>query len=373
MKKMMNWMMAATLVGCLFVWTSCSNDDDAVTPQPRPETEFAALLKTLDWGNDTCFVYGHKTPDVDAVASALSYARLMQLMGYNCKAKVSSAINRETDYIASVFGFALPELKSSVEPQTRLILTDHSEYAQCVDGAREAVVLQKIDHHIEGDIADSGVAFVRREMIGATTTIIYEMFKEQGVAIDDETARVMLAGIISDTRNLSKSATCAIDTLALTALAAQLNISADSIARLNRGMVEAASDYTGMTDADIFLSDYKEYDISGRSIGIGCLLSKQAETENFINRMLAVMPELAEQRGRQIMLCMIDEQIENTGDDRDVNPYLSGDMYIVYYGEEAKALVEAILGPSLREGVGYTSQGMSRKKLVSLITDLLNQ
>ena len=128
MKKIMQWVVAATLTSSLFVWTSCSNDDNAVIPQPGHETEFGALLKTLDWGTDTCFVYGHKTPDVDAVTSALSYARLMRLMGYNCKAKVSSGMNRETAYIARVFGFALPELKSSVVPQTRLILTDHTDY-----------------------------------------------------------------------------------------------------------------------------------------------------------------------------------------------------------------------------------------------------
>lgn len=74
----MQWMVAATLTSSLFVWTSCSNDDNAVIPQPGHETEFGALLKTLDWGTDTCFVYGHKTPDVDAVTSALSYARLMR-------------------------------------------------------------------------------------------------------------------------------------------------------------------------------------------------------------------------------------------------------------------------------------------------------
>ena len=93
---------------------------------------------------------------MDAVTSALSYAKLMNVLGYNCKAKVSGPTNRESQYIAKHFGFALPELKTSVVPQTRLILTDHTDYAQCVDGAREAIILQKIDHHVEGDIADAG-------------------------------------------------------------------------------------------------------------------------------------------------------------------------------------------------------------------------
>ena len=306
---------------------------------------------------------------MDAVTSALSYAKLMQLMGYNCKAKVSSAMNRETAYIARVFGFALPELKSSVVPQTRLILTDHSDYAQCVDGAREAVILQKIDHHVEGDIADSGIPFVRREMIGSTNTIIFEMYKEQGIAIDDETARIMLAGIISDTRNLSKTTTQGIDTMALQALTAQLAISPDSVVRLNRGMEDAATDYTGMTDAEIFLSDYKDYEFSGLLLGFGSLVCKHSQMEAFIDRMLAVMPEVMQQKGRQMIVAKIDNMVENTGDDRTARPYVENGTYFIYYGEGSKQLAEAIFGPSLREGVCYTTENLSRKQIVPRIAE----
>ena len=373
MKRIMLWVLTATLVCSTMVFTSCSSEDDdnLAFPQPPYETEFGVLLKTLDWGTDTCFVYGHKTPDVDAVTSALSYARLMRQMGYNCKAKVSSAMNRETAYIARAFGFELPELKSSVVPQTRLILTDHTDYAQCVDGAHEAVVLQKIDHHVEGDIADSGIPFVRREMVGSTNTIIYEMYKEQGIAIDDETARIMLAGIISDTRNLSKTTTRGIDSTALQALTAQLAISPDSVVRLNRGMENAATDYTGMTDAEIFLSDYKEYEISGHLLGFGSLVCKQSQMEAFINRMLAVMPEVMRQRGRQMVVAKIDNMVENTGDDRAERPYVENGTYFIYYGEGAKAMAEAVYGPSLREGVCYTTENLSRKQIVPRIIEVL--
>ena len=148
MKK--NLLLLLTVVLALMA-ASCtsSNDDNPVSP----ESAYRATLRSLNWGTDTCFVYGHKTPDVDAVTSALSYAKLMNVLGYNCKAKVSSPINRETAYISRLFGFSVPELKTSVAPLTRLILTDHTDYAQCVEGAREAIILQKIDHHVEGDKA----------------------------------------------------------------------------------------------------------------------------------------------------------------------------------------------------------------------------
>ena len=120
-KKTLGMQIALLYVGLMLTMVSCSTDDNA--DEREQGAEFKAMLRSLDWGSDTCFVFGHKTPDVDAVTSALSYAKLMNILGYNCKAKVSSPMNRETQYIAKLFGFALPDMKTSVVPQTRLILT----------------------------------------------------------------------------------------------------------------------------------------------------------------------------------------------------------------------------------------------------------
>ncbi len=89
----------------------------------------------------------------------------MRKLGYNCVAKISSKTNRETDYISQLFQFDIPVLKSSVSPGTRFIATDHEEYSQSVDGADEAMLLQIIDHHTEGDMATSGVPFIYRKMV----------------------------------------------------------------------------------------------------------------------------------------------------------------------------------------------------------------
>jgi len=363
--------MLTAILYCSLVMTivSCSMNDNPVNPDPG--ADFKAMLQSLNWGNDTCFVYGHKTPDVDAVTSALSYAKLMNVLGYNCKAKVSSPMNRETQYIAKHFGFALPELKTSVVPQTRLILTDHTDYSQCVDGAREAIILQKIDHHVEGDIADADIPYVRREMVGSVNTIIYESYKELGVNIDNETARIMLAGIVSDTRNLSKSTTTSIDSIAWLALTTQLGITKDSMEVINRNMENAAYDYSGMTDDEILLSDYKDYEINGYLIGFGSLACKQTEMDAFITRMLAAMPEVMKQKGRQMLFAKIDNLVPNTGSDKDVKPYVEGGTYFIYYGEDTKRVAEAIFGTSLREGVCYTSENLVRKQIVPRITEVI--
>ena len=372
MKKLMQWVLAATvMISGASVFTACTNSDIAVIePTNEPGAAYRAVLQSLDWGQDTTFVYGHKTPDVDAVCSSLSYARLMRVLGYNCKAKVSSPINRETQFIAQRFGFDVPELKTAVAAGTRLILTDHTDYAQCVDGAREAKILQKIDHHVEGDIKDSGIPYVRREMIGATCTVIFECYNELGVAIDDETAKILLAGLLSDTRNLTKTATQHEDSVAWTALVAQLELE-NEVAEINRLMAEAANNYDGMSDSAVFVSDYKDYEIGGKAIGIGSLECKANEADDFVSRMLAVMPAVLSDNKRDMLFAKIDVLVPNPDQSDPDTPYVEDGLYFIYYGEGAQAVAETIFGPSLREGVTYSKEHLSRKQIVPKIMEIL--
>ncbi len=371
MRKLFQWIIVTTLICGLGVFTSCSTDDHgAVEPKLEPGAEYRAMLKSLDWGLDTTFVYGHKVPDVDAACSSLSYAKLMRALGYNCKAKVSSPINRETQYIAQRFGFDVPELKTEVAAGTRLILTDHTDYAQCVDGAKEAKILQKIDHHVEGDIKDSGIPFVRREMIGSTCTIIYECYNELGIAIDDETAKILLAGLLSDTRNLAKSSTQHEDSVAWTALVAQLKLE-NEVAEISRQMTEAANNYDGMSDSVVFVSDYKEYEIGGKAIGIGSLECKADNAEDFVSRMLAVMPVVLSDNKRNMLFAKIDILVPNPDESDPDTPYVEDGLYFIYYGEGAQAVAETIFGSSLREGVIHSKEHLSRKQIVPLIMEIL--
>ena len=368
MKKYRLRVLTTLLMACgTLVFTACSKDDSSA---PEQGAAFRTMLSSLDWGTDTTYVYGHKTPDADAACSSLGYAKLMRLLGYNCKAKVSSPTNRETAYIAGLFGFALPELKKSVVPQTRLILTDHTDYAQCVDGAREAKILQKIDHHVEGDIQDSGIPYVRREMIGSTCTIIYEMYKELGVRIDDETAKILLAGLLSDTRNLTKTTAQHVDSVAWQELVIQLHLE-NTVAEINRQMEEAAMNYDGMSDGEILLSDYKDYEIGGKAIGFGSLTCKASEMEGFITRMLTAMPQVLSESGRDMLFAKIDNLVPNPDAGSTDIPFVQDGTYFIYFGEGTQAVAEAIFGPSLREGVTYTQENLSRKQIVPKIMEIL--
>ena len=141
-------------------------------------------------------------------------------------------------------------------------------------------------------------------------------------------------------------------------------------ARLNRGMEDAAYDYTGMTDVQIFNSDYKDYDINGHLIGIGCIKCKQTEIEDFIDRMLAVMPEVIIENKRDMLFAMVNILVPNAGEDKEIKPFVEKGFYFIYHGHGAKEVAEAVFGTSVREGVCFSEKNMSRKQLVPLITEL---
>lgn len=368
MKKLFR-IIIAIVVGMMMV-SACSDDDKHVEDSEHPLLE---LFRSLDWGNGTCFVFGHKTPDVDAVTSSMACAKLMRKLGYNCEARVSSSMNKETHYIAERLGFQLPEMMTSVAPGTRLIVTDHGEYEQSVEGAREAIILQLIDHHSECDMPEETIPYIRRELLGSTCTIIYNIYHELGIAIDDETARLLLAGIVSDTRNLTKPATTDADRVALDACVAQLHLE-DEIADIAAQMKDMSMNYDEMTDEAIFLFDYKDYQIDIYKIGIASLDTFEDKMEDLINRMLAVMPSILTKKNRDMVFAKVDNLVANTdpATAEEMPSYKTG-SYFLYYGDGAKEIAESIFGPSLREGVTFSEESVGRKVIVERMTELLSQ
>ena len=218
-----NNILSVCLSGALF----CACSDSTSSDVNNEGEEFKNTINALDWGSDTTFVIGHKTPDVDAVASALSYAALMRALGHNAVAKIVSPINRETVFISEKFGFEIPGQMSSVDAGTRLILTDHAESALSIDGVKEAKILQIIDHHVAGDLDEkiTSDTYVNRQIIGSACTIIWDLYKKTDVKIDNDMAKILLAGLLSDTRNLTKVASSALDSSAWKSLVEQLKLS----------------------------------------------------------------------------------------------------------------------------------------------------
>ena len=138
----------------------------------------------------------------------------------------------------------------------RIILVDHNEATQAVEGFDQAEILEIIDHHRIGSLETSGPVYFRNQPVGCTATIITQMYDENGVEIPAQTAGLLLAAILSDTL-VFRSPTCTpVDVAAAKRLA---QIAGVDIDEFSTEMFEAGEKLDGKTPEEVFLQDFKVF------------------------------------------------------------------------------------------------------------------
>jgi manganese-dependent inorganic pyrophosphatase len=152
-----------------------------------------------------------------------------------------------------------------VEKQ-QVILVDHNEKKQIIDGIEEAEIIENIDHHrIGGDISTEGPIFILVKPVGCTGTIVTQLYQQNQVAIPLEIAGLLLSAIISDTV-LFRSPTCTEqDKEAAAALAA---IAGVKIEEYGMAMLKAGANVSDMSPDEIAHNDMKEFSENGQVISI---------------------------------------------------------------------------------------------------------
>lgn len=147
----------------------------------------------------------------------------------------------------------------------KVILVDHNERTQAVDGIEEAEILEIIDHHRIGTLETMKPIFFRNQPLGCSSTIIYKMYLENSVEIPKNIAGLMLSAILSDTL-IFKSPTCTNeDILAANRLS---GIAGIDIKELGYAMFEAGSDFKNKTAEEIFYQDFKVFHSEDITFGV---------------------------------------------------------------------------------------------------------
>lgn len=156
----------------------------------------------------------------------------------------------------------------------QVIMVDHNELGQALDGMENAEILEIIDHHRLGTIQTLGPVYFRNQPLGCTSTIVYLMYQEKKVEIDPQTAGLMMSAIISDTL-LFRSPTCTkTDEMAGRALA---EIAGVDIEKYAMEMFSAASDLKQKTDREIFYQDFKTFTAGDIHFGVSQVSSLNEE------------------------------------------------------------------------------------------------
>ena len=176
----------------------------------------------------------------------------------------------------------------------RIILVDHNEATQAVEGFDQAEILEIIDHHRIGSLETSGPVYFRNQPVGCTATIITQMYDENDVEIPPQTAGLLLAAILSDTLAF-RSPTCTpVDVNAANRLAGIAGVDIDEFAN---EMFEAGEKLDGKTAEEVFLQDFKVF-MCG-DIRFGVAQGSYMTRKNLLAAEALLQPYLEEARNKQ--------------------------------------------------------------------------
>jgi manganese-dependent inorganic pyrophosphatase len=243
------------------------------------------------------------------------------------------------------------------EPNIEVILVDHNEPSQAVEGIENYKIIEVIDHHRLGNLSTRYPITFINKVVGATSTIITNLYREQKVPLNRETASVLLCGILADTLNLQSATTTEIDQEASEYLS---SITGLDIAELGRELLSVAGRINAKPAAELIGMDMKEYNEMGASFTVS-----QVETdtpESLVNRKDEILSALEKNYKEKDMLfsaLMVTDVA-----------MLSSLLFVV----GKKKFIHRISFPKTEDGMYILHDMVSRKKqLMPLLSELVEK
>ena len=206
-------------------------------------------------------VIGHKSPDTDSIAAAISYSNLKRELGMDAAAYRAGELNKESKFALDYFGVEAPEFIDHVEASQQVILVDHNESKQCVDGIKDAEVIELVDHHRIGDFETASPIFILFCPVGCVNTIIYNLYKLNNVKPSRAMAGMMLSAIISDTVLFRSPTTTDKDREAVKELAELAGVNYEEY---GMEMLKAGADISDYPAEKLAGNDTKEFESAGK-------------------------------------------------------------------------------------------------------------
>ena len=235
-------------------------------------------------------VFGHKSPDTDSICSTLAMANLQtKLRGEEVIPCRLGELNEETKYALKYFEVEAPKFIEKVEEGQNVILVDHNEFSQSVDGIENAKIIAVVDHHRINNFQTSEPLLYYAQPVGCTATILLELFKVNNIAIEPKIAGLMLSAIISDTLLLKSPTTTDKDKKAVEELAKIANV---DISKYGLDMLKAGTDLDKYTEDELIRLDAKciekeeiKYVIAQvNTVSIPDVLKRKAKIEEEMNK-----------------------------------------------------------------------------------------
>ncbi len=241
----------------------------------------------------------------------------------------------------------------------KIILVDHNEKSQAVEGVENAEILEIIDHHRLGSLETISPVFFRNQPLGCTATIIYQMYRENNVEITQTIASLLCAAILSDTL-MYRSPTCTeFDKKAAEELAEIAGINVEEFAR---EMFKAGSNLKSKSPEEIFYQDFKKFSINDVSFGVGQInaMTKE-ELAEIKDRLKPYLEEAIGKLNVNMIFFMLTDIISESTE-------------LLFVGNNAEELIENAFGVSVDKDSFRLAGVISRKKqLIPALMSIMQQ
>lgn len=204
-------------------------------------------------------IFGHKNPDTDSICSSIVKQILNEKNGKNnSKAVRLGNINKETQFVLDYLKIDAPELIEKVDADQKVIMVDHNEFGQSVDGIENAKIIGVVDHHRISEFQTAEPLYYTARPYGCTATILYQDFKQKEIKIEKKEATLMASAIISDTLLLKSPTTTKHDEKALEELASIAEI---DVEKYGLDMLKAGTDLSSFSIEEILSLDAKAIEL----------------------------------------------------------------------------------------------------------------
>ncbi|HJE20504.1 MAG TPA: manganese-dependent inorganic pyrophosphatase [Aliicoccus persicus] len=294
-------------------------------------------------------IFGHQNPDTDTVTSALVLEHIEKARGNDdVEAVMLGEIGEETAFALNYFGVDAPKIIDSVIDGERVMLVDHNEFQQSAKNIENAEILKVYDHHRISNFETESPLYFRAEPVGCTATILYKVFKEEGLDIPKDMAGLMLSAVISDTLLFKSPTTTKEDEETGRALADLAGVDVDTY---GLEMLKAGASTKDKTAAELIGQDAKTFAINEKNVRIAQI--------NVVD-----VDEVFERR--QELETAINAEVDREEYDLFilvVTNILVSDSKVLALGKDHKA-VEAAFDVTLDDNTAILEGVVSRKKQV---------
>ena len=209
----------------------------------------------------------------------------------------------------------------------KVILVDHNEKLQSVEGLDEADIVEIFDHHNLGSITTNHPINFRNMSVGSTCTIVTMMFRERNVPIPREIAGALISGILSDTLILKSPTTTVRDRDCVGFLS---KIAGVNYEEYGMNLFKSGTSLEGMNQEDVLYNDYKLYSVNDKNFAIGQFFTTNFdEIEKDLESYVDVLDRVAE-TNNYVLVCLYVTDIIKNGSYVMFNRKSSGIMNLIY-------------------------------------------